>query len=200
MRLAMVLALTASLLVVGCASPKGMTAADKRQYATDMRDATMDNFFAKYIGLENKVRQSPGFAVMSNIGTAIIFVTTDGGYGVVTDNRTGDATFMKVGGLGLGLGIGVEDTRTLLVFRSDSAMQQFIRNGWDFMGEVSAAAKAGDTGGAWTTAGSANKDIDVYEMTLNGLALQANGSAEYYWKYEALNAVPGPRPTPAPAQ
>lgn len=185
----MVLVVMVSLLVVGCAMPKGATAADKRMSAMQMRDSAMDEFFAKNIGLENKVKDAPGFAVVSNIGTEIIFVTTDGGYAVVTNNKGGETTYMKMAGLGLGFGIGVEDTRMLLVFRTESAMQQFIRNGWDWLVEASAAAKSGDNGGAATAVGSLNGDIDLYEMTKTGLALQVNISGAKYWHYEALNAA-----------
>ena len=44
--------------------------------------------------------------MFSNIGTNLLLITTEGGYGVAVDHETGKRTYMKMAGAGLGIGIG----------------------------------------------------------------------------------------------
>jgi lipid-binding SYLF domain-containing protein len=93
---------------------------------------------------------------------------------------------MKMGEAGIGFGLGVKDFRAVFVFRDRTTMDRFISSGWEFGGHADAAAKAGDKGGA--VGGELLLDgITVYQLTQNGLALQATVKGTKYWKDDELN-------------
>jgi len=175
------------LTLSACASSKGSTPAEKRQYVADMRTETLNAFYAEDATLRDKVADAPGYAVFSSIGTNLILVSTGGGYGVAHNNTTGQDTYMKMGEVGVGIGLGVKDFRALFIFKKEAALNSFIENGWEWGGEADAAAKAGDQGGEASGAGNVNADMEVYQLTEAGLALSATISGTKYWKDDELN-------------
>jgi lipid-binding SYLF domain-containing protein len=104
----------------------------------------------------------------------------------VRDNKTGRDNYMKMGEVGVGLGVGIKDFRAVFVFHSPEVMRKFIESGWEFGGHADAAAKAGSAGGA--VSGEVLVDgITVYQLTENGLALQATIKSTKYFKDSDLN-------------
>ena len=184
---AVLLAGAGALTLVACAGPKGDTAAEKRQYVQDERAETLEKFYDSDASLKRKVSEAAGYAIFSNIGAKVIFVSGGGGHGVVHNNRTGDDTYMRMGEVGVGLGLGVRDFRALFVFKNEPTLQKFIDEGWEFNAEADAAAKSGDKGGAASGKGDVNSDIDIYQLTESGLALSATIGGTKYWKDEKLN-------------
>jgi len=184
--IALVSILAASQLV-GCASSKGATPAEKRAYTLKMRNKTLRTLYEQEPEAKRKINASVGYGVFSNIGTNVIFVSTGGGYGVVHNNKSGDDTYMKMGELGVGLGLGVKDFRAVLIFYDEDTLNDFVENGWEWGGEADAAAKTGDQGGEASGAGNIDSDIEVYQITENGIALSATISGTKYWKDDKLN-------------
>jgi lipid-binding SYLF domain-containing protein len=176
-----------ALVMGGCATAKGSSPAEKRNYALDMAEETLDQLYAQRPEAQEKVRNAAGYGVFSNIGTNIIFVSTGGGYGVVHNNQTGEETFMKMGEVGVGLGLGVKDFRAVFVFHDDEVLEKFVDSGWEWGGEADAAAKSGDQGGAASAAGNVNSGIEVYQFTEAGIALSATVSGTRYWPDKELN-------------
>src|SRR5688500_20386499 len=104
MRYALILAL--SLMCVGCAFPKrGATVAERRKEVMKMHDNALEELYARDPIAKEKIENAAGHGVFSNIGTNLLLVTTEGGYGVAVDHLTGERTYMKMAGAGLGLGI-----------------------------------------------------------------------------------------------
>jgi len=138
---------------------------------------------------KSKIEQSVGYAVFTNVGVNVIFVSAGGGHGIVVEKGTfkDTETFMKMGQAGVGLGLGVKDFRAVFVFKSAEKLKNFVEKGWDFSGEADAAAKSGDKGGAVGAAGDIGKDVEVYQITKNGIALQATLNGTKYWKDGDLN-------------
>jgi len=136
--------------------------------------------------VKKKVNKAEGYAVFSNVGVNLIFASVAGGKGVVVD-RKGREVFMKMASGGIGLGLGVKDFRAVFVFRSKAKLEQFVEKGWDFGAQADAAAQSGDKGGAAGGAVSAVPDVDVYQITKNGIALQATLQGTKYWRDADLN-------------
>jgi hypothetical protein len=63
----------------------------------NMHDQTLEKLYASEPVAREKIKHSAGHAVFSNIGTNLILVTTEGGYGVVID-KGGNKTFMRMAG------------------------------------------------------------------------------------------------------
>ena len=187
MRLTVVLVLAAVVLAVGCSAPKGATMDQKKASIKEMRDVTLDKLYAMKPEVKEKIRNAAGYGVFSDIGTNIIFVTTGNGYGIVRDAKTGDDTYMKMAKLGLGIGLGAKDYRAVFIFKTGHVLNKFLAKGWEWGAEADAAAKSEKKGGSANSEASFGKDVEVYQMTETGLALQANVGGSKYWKDKELN-------------
>jgi lipid-binding SYLF domain-containing protein len=94
---------------------------------------------------------------------------------------------MKMVSAGAGLGLGVKDYRVIFVFKTDKAFQEFLNSGWSGSAQADAAAKAGEKGSAESGAIEVAPDVWVYQITKNGLALQATLQGTKYYKDDDLN-------------
>jgi len=175
-----------SLIVLGCASTKGDTADEKREYTRNMAADVLEAVYAERPEAEAKVEQAVGYGAFSTIGTNLIFVSTGGGYGIVQPT-SGKDTFMKMGEVGVGIGLGVKDFRALIIFHDPATLERFVTSGWEWGGDADAAAKAGDSGAAGDIAGNLHGGMEVYQITESGLALSATISGTKYWPDEELN-------------
>ncbi|MFZ5495963.1 MAG: YSC84-related protein [Verrucomicrobiota bacterium] len=161
-------------------------AVEKRAEIDDMAEGMLDELYKLKPIARDQIKKSAGYAVFSNVGVNLIFASFAGGRGVVVDHR-GNRTYMKMGSAGLGLGLGVKDFRAVFVFRTRAKLEAFIEKGWDFSGQVDAAAKSDKKGAALAAAETAIPDVEIYQITKNGLALQATLQGTKYWKDKDLN-------------
>ena len=116
----------------------------------------------------------------------MILASFGGGYGVVRNNRSGKYTYMKMGEVGVGLGLGAKDFRLVFVFQGDASMKRFVESGWAVGAQADAAAKVDDKGAA--VGGEITVDnMTIYQLTENGMALQATIKGTKYWKDDDLN-------------
>lgn len=185
---AIFLTLLACIVISGCGpSSKKYTIPERQQIINDMAANTLQQLYHEEAATKQQVANAAGYGVFSNANVNIIFVSGGGGYGVVTNNRTGQKSYMKMGIGGLGLGLGAKDYRQVLIFRDSNTLQNFVDKGWEFGGHADAAAKAGEQGGEVSGEGDINDDITVYSMTEAGLALQATVTGSKYWKDDELN-------------
>ena len=151
-----------------------------------MRDQGLADLYRRDASLREKINRAEGYAVFSNVGVNLIFASVAGGQGIVVDRR-GKETFMKMASGGFGLGLGVKDFRAVLVFKTKQKLAQFIATGWDFGAQADAAAQSGDKGGAAAGAVTVLPDVEVYQITKNGVALQATLQGTKYWRDSELN-------------
>lgn len=174
------------VLLSGCATTKGNTPSEKRDYILQMKDDTLTELFRLQPHAREVVTSAPGYGVFSNANVYLLFASVGGGYGVVKNRVTGEHTYMKMGELGVGLGAGIKDFRLVVVFHNEDRMRHFIEEGWAFGGQADAAAKASDKGAA--VGGEAIlDDITAYQFTESGLALQATVKGMKYWPDRELN-------------
>lgn len=176
-----------SLAMVLSACVSGGTVSEQRQSVQQMRSETLTKLYKIEPGAREHIRGATGYAVFSNIGVNVIFFSAGGGHGIVRDNRNGHDTYMNMGSAGIGLGMGIKDFRGIFVFTRASALDQFINSGWDASAQADAAAASGGKGGAWAGAVDVAPGIKLYQITENGLALQATIQGTKYWKDGDLN-------------
>jgi len=160
---------------------------DKRDKIQKMRGDVLTRLYKEQPETREMVKKAKGYATFSNIGINVIFFSAGGGSGVVHDNESGKDTYMNMGSAGIGIGLGVKDFRAVFVFHSRKAMDNFVEYGWDFSGQADAAAKSGDKGDAGSYAATAVNGVSIYQLTENGLALQATLQGTKYWKSDKLN-------------
>ena len=128
-----------------------------------------------------------GYGVFSNIGTYLFLLSTASGWGIVRDSKTGKDTYMNIFSAGLGIGLGIKDFRGVFVFTSRGALEKFINEGWSAQGQADAAAKVGERGGAFAGAVEVAPGMKLYQITENGLAIQATIQGTKFWKDSELN-------------
>jgi lipid-binding SYLF domain-containing protein len=100
-----------------------------------------------------------------------------------------------MGSLGGGFGLGIKDLRAVFIFHDADVMKKFIDSGWQFGGEADATAKSDEKGGAAAKEGGVDTGgnaFEIYQITKNGIALQATIAGTKYWKDDELNATNEP--------
>jgi lipid-binding SYLF domain-containing protein len=173
-------------LVTGCASPQGDTAADKRRSVQEMRSATLAKLYKVEPRARRAVENAAGYAVFSNVGVNVLLVAVGNGWGVVRDNKTNKDVYMKMASGGVGPGLGVKDFRAVFVFTNRRALANFVKNGWNAEGSADAAAKIDKKGGAYGSAMDAAPGIKVWQLTEQGVTLQATINGTRYWRDDEL--------------
>lgn len=173
-------------VISGCAVNSGSTVEDKRANVLAMRDEAIDHIAKNQSNIRQKISNASGYAVFSNANVNVIFASFSGGYGVVHNNANGQNTYMRTSEAGIGLGIGVKDVRVLMIFKTPTALDRFIESGWVFGAQADATAITSDKGGA-TNAEVVADDIEIYQVTEAGLALQATVKGSKFWVDKALN-------------
>ena len=161
--------------------------AEKRAKINEEANKTLERLYKEAPYVKEEVAKAEGYGVFSNIGVNVIFLSGGGGSGVVVDNKSGGRTYMNMGSAGVGLGLGVKDFRGVFVFHTRKALDNFLEYGWDFSGQADAAAKSSDKGGEGSVAGTIVDGASIYQLTENGLALQATLQGTKYWKSKKLN-------------
>lgn len=161
----------------------------QRAEIREMRDSVLKELFELKPELESRLKKAEGYAVFSNVGVSLIFASLAGGKGIVVEHGMlkDDETFMKMGSAGIGLGLGVKDFRAVFIFTSEDTLKTFIEKGWDFSGQADVAAKSDEKGGTLGASGTAVRGMEVYQITKNGIALQATIQGTKYWKDKELN-------------
>jgi lipid-binding SYLF domain-containing protein len=152
-----------------------------------MASQTLTDLYEIHPASQGAIEKSAGYAVFSNLGVNLLLLSTARGGGLAVNSKTKQETFMKMISVGAGLGVGAKDYRVIFVFETDEALAKFIDSGWDASAQADAAAKAGSTGGAYSGASTVAPGVWVYQITKNGLALQATLQGTKYSKDDDLN-------------
>lgn len=180
-----------SLSLIGFMGFAGYTLAaspgEARAEIQKMRSATLERLYKVHPAARADVQKAAGYAVFSNVGINLILLSAAGGSGVAHDNRSGKDTYMKMVSGGFGIGLGVKDFRGVFVFSTTEKLNQFTNSGWEAGAQADAAAKAGDKGGAAAGAITVAPGVTLYQLTENGLALQATIQGTKYFKNDELN-------------
>jgi len=160
---------------------------EQRKEIRKMRSETLAKLYKVHPLAKGDIRKAAGYAVFSNIGINLIFLSAAGGSGVAHDNRTGKDIYMKMVSGGVGFGLGVKDFRGIFVFSTAKAFKQFVESGWAADAQADAAAKSGEKGGAAAGAITVAPGVDLYQLTETGLALQATIQGTKYYQDDELN-------------
>lgn len=188
-RLNILAAIVAVMALCGIAGSAIAASVDEqRNEIRKMRKETLAQLYKVHPAARASIQKAAGYAVFSNVGVNLIFFSAAGGSGVAHDNRSGKDIYMKMISGGIGLGLGVKDFRGVFVFANHDAFKQFVESGWEASAQADAAAKSGEKGGAAAGAITVAPGVDLYQLTENGLALQATIQGTKYYQDDDLNA------------
>jgi len=180
------LALVAAI-VAGCSGPEGATVGERRADVLKTRNDMLTELYEEKPETKAKIAEAAGYGTFSNVNVNLFLASTGNGYGLVHNNGTGDDTYMRMAMVGVGIGLGVKDFRAVIIFKNPDALNTFVEKGWEFGGHADAAAKSGEKGSAASVAGEVTGDMEIYQFTKSGIALQATVAGTKYWKDKKLN-------------
>ena len=171
-----------------CLSTGVMASAEEdRKEAQEMRQKVLTKLYAEKPEAKAEVEKSKGYAVFSSLGVNLLVVSTARGSGILRDNRDNSDTYMSMFSAGGGLGVGVKDFGIVFVFNDEAAMDEFVKNGWDFSAQADATVETNQDSEGMETAATVVPGVEIYQITDKGLALQATLQGTKYWKDDDLN-------------
>lgn len=159
----------------------------QRRQILHMRNKTLAQLYKIHPAARDAIRRAAGYAVFSNIGINLVLLSAGGGTGVAHDNHSGRNIYMKMVTGGFGFGLGVKDFRGVFVFDTRHAFNHFVNSGWEASAQADAAAKSGRKGRALAAAITVAPGVGLYQITKNGLALQATIQGTKYYRDRRLN-------------
>ncbi|MCM3874481.1 MAG: YSC84-related protein [Pyrinomonadaceae bacterium] len=179
--------MTGCLILLIAAPGIAKTKAEKQAEARKSAQQTLAKLYQAQPSARATIKAAAGYAAFSNFGMKILLAGGGKGQGIVFDNRTQKVTYMKMREVQAGLGMGVKKFRTIFVFETKGAMDDFVNNGWEFGGQATAAAKSGSKGGSYQGAVQVRTGVWMYQLTDKGLALELTGKGTKYFKDDDLN-------------
>jgi lipid-binding SYLF domain-containing protein len=148
---------------------------------------TLERLYQVQPAARSAVANAAGYAVFSNFGMKILVAGGGKGGGIAVNNKTKQETFMKMAEVQAGVGMGVKKFRQVWVFESQKAFDDFVQAGWQAGAQTTAAAQAQGQGAALQGAVSVQPGVWLYQLTDEGLALEATAKGTKYYKDDELN-------------
>lgn len=175
------------LAVMTSLSLAGDTLEENRQKVRSMAENTLERLYKLRPSAEAGIESAAGYGVFRNFGMKIFVAGGGKGKGIVVNNKTKKETFMKMLEVQAGLGFGVKKFSNIFVFETEQALNTFVDQGWEFGGQVTAAAKGRDVGASFAGAVSVSPGVWMYQLTEAGIAAELTGKGTKYFKDKDLN-------------
>jgi lipid-binding SYLF domain-containing protein len=169
------------------AQNKGATKEQKQAEVRKTANETLNRLYKLQPASKAAIEKAAGYAVFSNFGMKILVAGSGSGKGIAVNNATKKQTFMKMLEVQAGLGFGVKKFRLVWVFQTEEALNGFINSGWELGSQATASAKYDDKGGGVAGAVPISKDIWLYQLTDDGLAVELTAKGTKYYKDGDLN-------------
>jgi lipid-binding SYLF domain-containing protein len=169
------------------AAKKGATKAQKQAEVRKTVNETLNRLYKLQPTSKEAIEKAAGYAVFSNFGMKIFFAGGGSGKGIAVNNATKKETFMKMLEVQAGLGMGVKKFRLVWVFQTEEALSRFINSGWELGSQATAAAQYDDKGAGMAGAVAISKDVWLYQLTDDGLAVELTAKGTKYYKDDDLN-------------
>lgn len=169
------------------AQKKGAT---KEQKQAEVRKAvkdTLNRLYKLQPTSKAAIEKAAGYAVFSNFGMKIFFAGGGSGKGIAVNNATKKETFMKMLEVQAGLGFGVKKFRLVWVFQTQEALDNFVNSGWELGSQATVGAQYDDKGIGLAGAVAIAKDVWLYQLIDDGLALELTAKGTKYYKDDDLN-------------
>ena len=162
--------------------------AEQQQEIQEMADQTLTRLYKVQPSARAAVAKAAGYAVFSNFGMKILVLGGGSGKGLLIDNQSKKATYMKMAEVQAGLGLGVKKFRLVWVFEKKSDMDRFANSGWELGAQTTVAAQAGGKGAeVFAGAMSVTPGVWLYQLTDDGLAAELTAKGTKYYKDNDLN-------------
>ena len=158
----------------------------KREATLKMAQTGLDALLKQNPAAKKEIDAAAGYAVFNATNVNIVLLVVARGEGVLYDKRRKEPIFMQDLKTGEGLGAGYQTQYQIVIFKTTSAIDQFLMTSIDGQKggiDVDANFSAGSGG----TIRSFNPEITFYTVGLSGYDLQANYGGTLYLVDQQLN-------------
>lgn len=158
----------------------------KREATLKMAQMGLDALLKQNPAVKKEIDAAAGYAVFNATNINIVLLVVARGEGVLFDKRRKEPVFMQDVKTGEGLGAGYQKQYQIVIFKTNSAIDQFLLSTIDGQQggiDVDANFSAGSGG----TVRSFNPNITIYTVGLSGYDLQANYGGALYLVDQQLN-------------
>ena len=159
---------------------------EKRAATLKMAQVGLDALLKQNPAAKKEIDAAAGYAVFNATNVNIVLLVVARGEGVLFDKRRKEPVFMQDLKTGEGLGAGYQTQYQIVIFKTTSAIDQFLLSTIDGQQggiDVDANFSAGSGG----TIRSFNPNITIYTVGLSGYDLQANWGGALYLVDQQLN-------------
>ena len=146
---------------------------EKRQHIRNISETTLLKLYGLQPNARGHVENAAGYGVFGNWGVKLLFLGGGTGKGMAVNNSNNHETFMDMVAGSVGFGLGAKTYNVVFIFETEKALNDVTENGWQFGGQVTAAATDSVAGDSYQCAFSVAPGVWMYEMTDKGLALEA---------------------------
>jgi len=181
--------LTAGVVMLSLAAGTAFAQAEKAKKQAEIQKSAqgaLEHFYKAEPKLKAEVAKAPGYAVFTSYGFTFL-LGGSGGKGLVHSLKTKTNTYMDMAQVSAGLQIGGGEYETLIIFKTQKAMEDFINKGWEFGGGGGATAGAAGKGGGTQAGEQVINDALYYTWTKNGLQAGGAVAGTKFWKDKELN-------------
>lgn len=152
-----------------------------------LRERTLADLYRRRPATRAEIEKAAGYAVIGASGLNVVLLVGAQGAGVVVDRRSGQETFVRMLRAGTGPGLGYMDYRFVLVFKSATALDQFLKLGADVSAQGNVTVKPSGSGESTDTMTSFTPGVSVYQLMDKGVNVQANWGGTKYYRDPDLN-------------
>ena len=152
-----------------------------------MANETLTQLYQQYPGARRQIERAAGYAVFSNFGLKVLFMGSATGEGLAVSRATRRETFMRMVELQPGYGFGVQRFRLVFVFETPQALDQFVQSGWEFGGNVMAAAQTHTQQMGSQLGVSVSPGVLMYQLSDQGAIVGVSLTGAKYYPDPDLN-------------
>lgn len=160
---------------------------EARSEVRAMANETLRQLYADQPAAKQAVESAAGYAVFSNFGMKILVAGGGTGEGLAVDKAKRQEIFMRMAEVQAGLGFGVKKFRLVWVFETQSGLDAFVNQGYQFGGQATLAAQTSGKGASYAGAMSVSPGVWVYQITDDGLAAELTIKGTKYYRDNKLN-------------
>ena len=137
---------------------------------------------------QQEIDAAAGYATFTNIDTQVLLIGGDDGYGVLTNNETGERTYLEFDALEMGPGVGIGKYRLLILFEDQETIREFVSGQWKWGAETAAIAKGTDgTGASAEQTAAFDQGMKIWTIGDVGFAAQVDVSGFSVKPMKGLN-------------
>lgn len=167
-----------------------MNAAEKekhKKHMLDTADKTLKELYAKQPDTKKAVEAAYGYAVFTNTGYNLLIFVGGAGHGVAFNNTDKKPIFMSMHRAGTGPGLGYVKYRQVITFANETLFDEFTTIGMQGSASANLTIKTGSTDSDTSGTMSLVPGVTFYQITDEGIDLQANWGGMMYLKDSELN-------------